>query len=210
MGNLSSEKPGEGGGAGLRLSKRERVTSETSIRIELNLDGSGSSSINTGIGFFDHMLNLFAKHGLFDLKLDAEGDLKVDFHHTVEDVGILLGQAFAEAVGDKAGIKRYGFASVVMDEAWVIVSLDFSGRAFLEQRLELSRDKVGEFDTELVSEFLRAFVSNSGITLHIRQMAGENTHHIIEALFKALGRALDDALLKDPRITGVMSTKGVL
>jgi imidazoleglycerol-phosphate dehydratase len=156
------------------------------------------------------MLELFARHGLFDLELKAEGDLEIDGHHTVEDIGICLGKAIDEAIGDKAGIKRYGTEYVPMDEALVMVSLDLSGRAYLNYELDLPQEKVGEFDTELVLEFMRALAFNGGITLHIRQLAGENAHHIIEATFKALGRALRKAVEKDERITGVMSTKGKL
>jgi len=194
----------------MRRAEISRNTSETDIDLTLDLDGGGNKEIETGVGFLNHMLELFARHGLFDLELKAEGDLEIDGHHTVEDIGICLGKAIDEAIGDKAGIKRYGTEYVPMDEALVMVSLDLSGRAYLNYELDLPQEKVGEFDTELVLEFMRALAFNGGITLHIRQLAGENAHHIIEATFKALGRALRKAVEKDERITGVMSTKGKL
>ncbi len=188
----------------------ERRTAETNIQATLTLDGSGQAVVQTGIGFFDHMLNLWAKHGLFDLTLTAEGDLHIDGHHTVEDTGIVLGKALAQAVGDKAGIRRYGTAFVPMDEALVQVSLDISGRPFLHYEVDTRVERIGSFDTELTEEFLRAFADNAGITLHVMLLHGKNGHHIIEALFKALGRALDEATRKDERIVGVLSTKGSL
>ncbi|KXS42405.1 MAG: imidazoleglycerol-phosphate dehydratase [Candidatus Frackibacter sp. T328-2] len=194
----------------MRSAEIERQTSETDIKLNLDLDGEGRSQINTGVPFLDHMLDLFAKHGLFNLELEASGDLEIDAHHTVEDIGICLGKAINEAVGDKAGIKRYGTEYVPMDEALISVSLDLSGRAYLAYGLELTKERVGDFDTELVREFMRAVSYNGGITLHLRQLAGENTHHIIEASFKALGRTLRQAVEKDERIDGVMSTKGKL
>lgn len=193
-----------------RTSTVERRTAETSIQATLNVDGSGQAVVQTGIGFFDHMLNLWAKHGLFDLTLTAEGDLHIDGHHTVEDTGIVLGKALAQAVGDKAGIRRYGTAFVPMDEALVQVSLDLSGRPFLHYAVDTRVERIGSFDTELTEEFLRAFADNAGITLHVMLLHGKNGHHIIEALFKALGRALDEATRKDDRIVGVLSTKGSL
>ena len=188
----------------------ERATSETEIDVNLALDGVGDSKVSTGVGFFDHMLTLFAKHGLFDLKINAKGDLEVDGHHTVEDVGICLGQAFDKALGNREGIVRYGFVIVPMDEALATVSIDISGRPFLAYNLDLSASQVGGFDTDLPHEFFQAFVNNAGITLHVRMQAGTNPHHIIEAVFKGFGKAMDQATRVDPRITGVHSTKGVI
>lgn len=194
----------------MRTADIKRQTAETKIMLELAIDGTGNSEIKTGIGFFDHMLILFARHGLFDIKVAVDGDLYVDGHHTVEDVGIVLGQAFAQALGDKSGIKRYGTAFVPMDEALLMVSLDISGRPFLVFDADIPTERIGNFDSELVEEFLRAFSVHAGLTLHVRQMAGKNAHHIVEGVFKALGRALDEATRKDERIVGVMSTKGML
>lgn len=193
-----------------RFAQITRETSETQITAEITLDGTGKAEIATGVGFLDHMLNLFAKHGFFDISLKANGDLYVDDHHTVEDVGITLGQAFKQALGDKKGIKRYGTSFVPMDEALVQVSLDISARPFLVMDVPLPSIMLGNFSTEMVEEFLRAFAFAAGITLHVRLLTGSNTHHIIEAVFKALARALDDATQYDARIDGVMSTKGVL
>lgn len=194
----------------IRLGEVERKTSETEIKLTLNIDGQGWQSVATGVPFLDHMLILWSKHGLFDLELKADGDTQIDDHHTVEDIGICLGQALEKAIGDKAGINRYGTAFVPMDEALAMVSLDLSGRSYLAFEANLPAAKVGNFDTELVEEFLRALAFNAKMTLHVRVMAGVNTHHIIEAIFKALGRALREAVTKDPRIHGVMSTKGLL
>ena len=188
----------------------ERTTSETDIDVKLIIDGAGDSQVNTGVGFFDHMLTLFAKHGLFDLEIAAKGDLQVDGHHTVEDVGICLGQAFDKALGNREGIVRYGFVVLPMDEALATVSIDISGRPFLAYNLDLSASQVGGFDTDLPHEFFQAFVNNAGITLHVRMQAGTNPHHIIEAVFKGFGKAMDQATRVDPRITGVHSTKGVI
>lgn len=193
-----------------RKAELSRKTGETDITVSINLDGSGTGCINTGIGFFDHMLDLFAKHGLFDLKVDAKGDLNVDAHHTIEDVGIVLGQVLKEALGDKKSIKRYGTAYVPMDEALAMAALDLSGRPFLVFEAQFTMEKVGEMETELVEEFLRAFAFNAGLNLHIKVFYGNNNHHIIEAIFKSLGRALDEATRRDDRISGVMSTKGTL
>ena len=162
------------------------------------------------MGFFEHMLNLFTTHGLFNLKVECSGDLFVDGHHSVEDIGIALGQAFTKAMGDKVGIKRYGTAFVPMDEALIMVSLDLSGRAFLNYEVLVKAQMIGDYDTELTEEFLRAFAFNAGITLHVKMMAGSNSHHIVEGVFKALARALREALTVDERIQGVMSTKGML
>ena len=193
-----------------RAAEITRDTSETKIRVLLDIDGTGQAQISTGVGFLDHMLNLWTRHGLFDLTLSARGDLQIDDHHTVEDTGIVLGQAVKQAVGDKNGIKRYGTAFVPMDEALVQVSLDLSGRPYLVLDVPLPPVMLGNFSAEMVEEFLRAFAFSAGITLHVRLICGQNTHHIIEAVFKALGRALDEATQLDPRIRGVMSTKGTL
>jgi len=193
-----------------RKTEISRKTSETDICLYLNVDGVGSAEVATGIGFFDHMLTLLARHGLFDLRVKASGDLNVDAHHTVEDIGIVLGQALKEVLGEKESIKRYGVSYVPMDEALAMVALDLSGRPFLVFEAQLKMDKVGEMDTELVEEFFKAVAFNSGINLHIKVFYGNNNHHIIEAIFKAFGRALDEATQRDERIKGVMSTKGTL
>ncbi|WP_434298155.1 imidazoleglycerol-phosphate dehydratase HisB [Clostridium sporogenes] len=192
------------------VAKIYRKTSETEVKSEINLYGEGKYDIKTGIGFFDHMLNLMARHGLIDVKLEAKGDLQVDSHHTVEDVGIVLGQGFKEALGDKKGIKRYGTSFVPMDEALASVSIDISGRPYIVCDFNFTVEKLGEMDTELVEEFLRALAFNAGITLHARILYGKNNHHMIEAVFKALGRALREAVDRDEKINGVMSTKGTL
>jgi imidazoleglycerol-phosphate dehydratase len=188
----------------------ERTTSETDISVKLNVDGKGDSRIDTGVGFFDHMLTLFAKHGFFDLEIDAKGDLEVDGHHTVEDVGICLGKAFNDALGDKEGIIRYGFYILPMNEALATVSVDISGRPFLAYNMDLSAQHIGGFDTDLTHEFFQAFITNAGVTLHIRLQAGANPHHVIEAVFKGFGKAIDQATSQDSRIAGVQSTKGTL
>ena len=193
-----------------RTAEISRETKETQIKLSVTIDGSGSIDAKTGIGFFDHMLTHIAKHGLFDLKVDAKGDLEIDAHHTVEDVGICLGKAFAQALGDMKGIARFGHAVIPMDEALAEVTIDFSGRPFLVFEAELPRGKVGEFDSELTEEFFRAFAVNSRTTLHIVLRYGSNTHHCIEGIFKAFARALDRATQLDPRVTGVPSTKGML
>lgn len=193
-----------------RMAEVIRKTNETDIKLSFNVDGSGNGEISTGIGFFDHMLNLFTRHGLFDMKVEAKGDLFVDGHHTVEDTGIVLGQALKQAIGDKKSIKRYGTCHLPMDEALALVSLDLSGRPFLVFDAAFTSGSIGEMDTELVEEFFRAVAFNAGITLHIKVLYGSNNHHMAEAIFKAFGRALDEATLIDQRITGVMSTKGSL
>jgi len=194
-----------------RTAKIERTTSETSIELGLGLDGTGASEIDTGIGFLDHMLTAFARHGLFDLRIRAEGDLHIDDHHTAEDVGIVLGQAFARAIGDKRGIRRFGQALVPMDEALVEAAVDVSGRPFLAWGVSFPTQKVGTMDTELFEEFFRAFAGNAGVTLHITAKAGRNTHHLAEAAFKAAARALRAAAELDPRVGDVIpSTKGSL
>jgi len=188
----------------------ERRTTETDIAIRLNLDGTGESEIHTGVGFFDHMLTHVARHGLLDLVVKAKGDLHIDDHHTVEDVGIAIGGALRDALGDRSGIVRYGHAILPMDEALVLCALDISGRGMSVCELEYPVEKIGAFSTEMVPEFFRAVAHNAGITLHIRQMAGTNGHHIVEAAFKAFGRALAEAINKSERVTGIPSTKGVL
>lgn len=193
-----------------RCARIERKTSETDIMVELEIDGTGSYSVQTPAAFLNHMLELFARHGLFNLSVLARGDTAVDFHHTVEDIGICLGQAIVKALSDKAGICRYGEATVPMDEALAHVALDLSGRPCLVYNAPDLQGKVGEFDSELVKEFLQALVNNCKATLHINVAYGKNSHHIIEAVFKALGRALDRATQLDERISGVPSTKGVL
>ena len=194
----------------MREAKIERNTLETKIKIQLDLDGEGKYDIKTGIPFFDHMLCLFAKHGLFDLTVRADGDTEVDFHHTVEDTGIALGQAFLKAMGDKAGMRRYATRILPMDEALVLVSLDLSGRPYLAYDVAFLTEKTGDFDAQLTEEFLRGFAVAAGATLHVKKIDGVNTHHIIEGIFKALGRALDEATARDPRVTGIPSTKGTL
>ncbi|MCI8611588.1 MAG: imidazoleglycerol-phosphate dehydratase HisB [Clostridiales bacterium] len=195
----------------MRVGEISRKTKETDIRLKLCLDGTGQAQIDTGVGFLDHMLTLFAAHGRFDLNLTCKGDLQVDCHHTVEDIGICLGKAFAEALGDMAGIYRYGNITLPMDEALILCAADFSGRAHLSYTVQLRAKKVGLFDTELVQEFMLAFVRNAGLTLHVQQLAGSNTHHIIEGIFKALGRTLRRCVAIDPQMVGeIPSTKGVL
>jgi len=194
-----------------RRAEIARVTSETDIRLSLDLDGSGKSEIATGVGFFDHMLTALSRHALIDLSVTAKGDLHIDDHHTVEDVGIVLGQAVRQALGDKRGIRRFGAALVPMDEALAEAAIDISGRPFLAWSVPFQRPKIGSFDTELVEEFFRAFAFNSGLTLHVTLKAGTNAHHVAEACFKALARALRMALEPDPRSAGAIpSTKGSL
>ncbi len=188
-----------------------RTTKETDISVAIDVDGTGKVAADTGIGFFDHMIDAFGRHGLFDLTVRASGDLQVDGHHTVEDAGIVLGQALREAVGDKRGITRFGNALVPMDEALVLVAVDFSGRGALYWDMDVPYQMLGTFDTTLAKEFFIAFATNAGITLHVRELAGENLHHVIEAAFKACGRALRMALETDPRASeSLPSTKGVL
>ena len=193
-----------------RTATLKRTTKETDIEISFDIDGAGEANVGSGIGFFDHMLILFAKHGLFSLTVKAQGDLVIDGHHTVEDIGIVLGQALAKAAGDKAGIRRYGHVYVPMDEALVLVVVDFSGRPFLAFDAELGQGRIGEFDVELTEEFLRAVAVNAGLTLHVKLLSGKNRHHMVEAIFKALGRALSQSLERDPRVQGVPSSKGML
>ncbi|HHX51140.1 MAG TPA: imidazoleglycerol-phosphate dehydratase HisB [Clostridia bacterium] len=193
-----------------RTGSIERETLETKIKLALELDGDGHFHGSSGIGFFDHMLQLWARHGGFDLFLEVQGDLEVDGHHTVEDVGICLGQVLARALEDKKGIKRYGSAWIPMDEALVLAVVDVSNRPYLSIHLNLDNPRVGDFETELVEEFWRAFALHGGLTLHLKEEAGRNTHHILEAVFKAVGRALKEAVTFDPREKGIPSTKGIL
>lgn len=193
-----------------RTAEIHRVTKETDIFLSIDLDGTGLSSVDTGIGFFDHMLASFAKHGFFDLELKIRGDLQVDTHHTIEDGGIVLGQGILQALGDKAGIRRYGSQILPMDESLILCSLDLCGRPYLGYDLSLNRERVGDFETEMAREFFYAVSYSGMMNLHLRQLAGENCHHILEGAFKAFGRALDEACALDPRIQGVLSTKGSL
>ena len=193
-----------------RRAEIERKTAETQISIKLNLDGEGKCDIATGIGFLDHMLTLLAKHSFMDLTVKAKGDLEVDSHHTVEDIGIVLGEALQEALGDKAGIHRYGNCFIPMDETLAQVCLDFSGRPFLVFGAEIPKIQLGNYDTEMTEEFFRAVAMHCGLTLHIRVLYGSNVHHIIEAIFKSFARAVAEAAAVDPRVKGVMSSKGVL
>ena len=193
-----------------RVATVARKTKETDIRLELHLDGDGRCTVKTGIPFLDHMLELFSRHGLFDLTVQARGDLEVDYHHTVEDVGLVLGQAMREALADKAGIRRFGEATVPLDEALVQTVVDLSGRPFLAYDVRIKQAKIGSFDVELIHDFLLALVNQAGMNLHVRMLAGRNPHHIVEAAFKGLARALDVATQRDPRVRGVLSTKGTL
>ena len=193
-----------------RSASIERNTSETKIKLSIDLDGNGNVNIHTGIGFFDHMLDGFARHGLFDLKVNVAGDLAVDCHHTIEDTGIVLGNAIKEAVGDKKGIRRYGSCILPMDETLVLCAVDLSGRPYLVFDGEFTTDRVGYMDTEMVKEFFYAISYTAGMNLHIRVLSGGNNHHMIEAMFKAFAKALDQATVIDPRITDILSTKGSL
>ena len=187
-----------------------RKTKETDIALSFSLDGTGTANVSTGIGFFDHMLEGFARHGLFDLKVSVEGDLAVDCHHTIEDTGIVLGNAIKKAVGDKKGIKRYGSCILPMDETLVLCAIDLSGRPYLAFDAEFTTDRVGYFDTEMVREFFYAISYTAGMNLHIKVLSGGNNHHMIEAIFKAFAKALDEATIIDPRITDILTTKGSL
>lgn len=193
-----------------RKSEIERITKETQIHLSLNLDGSGQAQITTGIPFFDHMLTLFATHGFFDLIIDAKGDIQVDYHHTIEDVGLVMGEGVFRALSERKGIQRYGHAVTPMDDAIATVTIDLSNRPFLIFHLPPSMVPESSFDAQLIKEFFRAFSIKSGMNLHISAMYGENQHHILEAIFKSTGRALDQAVSFDPRITGVRSSKGML
>lgn len=194
----------------MRLTEVTRQTAETKIRLILNLDGAGTSTIQTGIGFFDHMLTLLAKHGGFDLAVACDGDIEVDGHHTVEDIGIVLGEAFAKVTADKRGMARYGSWLLPMDETLIMAAVDISGRPYLVYDAPVDAPMIGAYDTELTEEFLRAFVVHAGITLHIKKVHGKNAHHIVEGIFKALGRVLRQATRIDTSIQGVLSTKGSL
>jgi imidazoleglycerol-phosphate dehydratase len=193
-----------------RNAKIERKTKESDIRIELNIDGTGKAEIETGMPFFNHMLESFTRHGFFDVRIKAKGDLEVDYHHTVEDVGLALGQAFKEGLGDKHGIRRFGEASCPLDETLAKIVVDLSGRPYLSYNVKIRPGRVGTFDTDLPHEFYAAFANQLGMNLHIDVVRGENPHHIIEACFKAFARAMDMATQVDPRIQGVLSTKGSL
>ena len=195
----------------MRKAQIDRKTAETDIRLKLDLDGTGRSEVRTGCGFLDHMLTLFARHGRFDLSVSCDGDTYVDDHHTVEDIGICLGDAFAQALGDKRGVRRYGSCTLPMDEALVLTAVDLSGRGMLCYEMSIPTEKVGSFDTELAEEFLIAFARRASLTLHARQLAGRNSHHIIEGLFKSLARSLGEAVSVDTRFADeIPSTKGVL
>ena len=195
----------------MRKTSLKRTTAETDISLTLNLDGTGISSISSGVGFLDHMLTLFSKHGQFDLELTCKGDTWVDDHHSVEDIGIALGSAFREALGDKAGISRYGSCILPMDEALILTAVDLSGRSVLRYHLEIPTQKVGTFDTELVEEFFMGFSRTAGANIHIKQLDGTNSHHIIEGTFKSIARSLKDAVKLDPSLHGqLLSTKGAL
>lgn len=193
-----------------RISVLNRTTKETDIALKLNLDGNGCANVQTGIGFFDHMLNSFARHGFFDLETKVTGDLFVDTHHTIEDTGIVLGEAIKEAIGNKKGIRRYGSFILPMDDVLVLVAMDLSGRPYFAFDVNFSVPKVGDFDTEMVREFFYAISYSAGMNLHIKLLSGYNNHHIIEGIFKAFAKALDEATSIDPRIQDVLSTKGSL
>ena len=198
---------------GLKMERRasvQRKTKETDIKLTLNLDGSGESRVSTGIGFFDHMLKSFSRHGLFDLEIEIKGDLEVDCHHTVEDAGIVLGTAIRQALGDKEGIVRFGSCILPMDETLVLCALDLGGRPYLKWKADFSAERLGTLETETIREFFYALTYSAGMNLHVKQLEEGNTHHLCEAIFKAFGRALDAAVRKDERITGVLSTKGEL
>ncbi|MDI6716998.1 MAG: imidazoleglycerol-phosphate dehydratase HisB [Actinomycetota bacterium] len=196
---------------GDRKAKIVRNTSETQIEFELSLDGQGNVDVDTGIPFFDHMLSMVGKHGLMDIKIKAKGDLEVDGHHTVEDVGICFGQALNQALGDKKGIRRYGSCTMPMDESLVLVAIDISGRPYLVYEVNLPVETIGSYDTALTEEFLQAFANNAGVTIHVKMLAGKNAHHIVEAVFKGLARALSEAVEINPRVSSVIpSTKGTI
>ena len=193
-----------------RVAAVERKTRETSVKVELKLDGAGRGEARTGVPFLDHMLESFARHGFFDLIVEAKGDLHIDDHHTVEDVGIVLGRAFRNALGDRSGIKRFGEATVPLDEAVCTAIVDISGRSYLGYNVSISQERVGNFQTELVHDFMKALTDEVGMNLHLNLVSGRNPHHIIEATFKALARAMDHATASEPRLSGVLSTKGTL
>ena len=203
VGRLTPVKP-------KRSAEVERTTRETAVTVALKLDGTGHGEAKTGVPFLDHMLESFARHGFFDLKVAATGDLHIDDHHTVEDVGMVLGRAFQQALGDRAGIKRFGEATVPLDEAVCTAIVDISGRAYLGYNITISQERVGNFQTELVHDFMKAMTDEVGMNLHLNLVSGRNPHHIIEATFKALARAMDHATAREPRLSGVLSTKGTL
>jgi imidazoleglycerol-phosphate dehydratase len=203
-------EPEAAGASPPRIASIERKTRETRISIELKLDGSGTAAINTGVRFLNHMLESFARHGFFDLKVTAEGDLEIDDHHTVEDVGIVLGRAFRSALGDRSGIRRFGEATVPLDEALVSAVVDVSGRTYIAYNIKIGQERVGAFQTILVHDFMKALADETGMNLHLNLHGGRNPHHIIEATFKALARAMDMATTREPRAVGVLSTKGTL
>lgn len=200
----------DGTGQAGRIGQVERLTRETEIRLRVNLDGAGRTEGRSGVPFLDHMLDQIARHGLLDLTIEARGDLEVDCHHLVEDVGIALGQALRQAVGDGAGLRRFGDALVPMDETLALAAIDISGRGFLAFDASFPGQRVGGLDTEMVEEFFRALATNAGITLHLKILSGKNTHHMVEGLFKAFARALSEAVSIDPRVQGIPSTKGML
>jgi len=204
-GRRSASAPARG-----RVATVARKTKETDIRLTLAIDGSGRYDVSTGVPFLDHMLELFARHGFFDLSIQATGDLHVDHHHTVEDVGLVLGQALREALGEKTGIRRFGEATVPLDEALVQTIVDLSGRPFFVYDVKITQQKIGQFDVELIHDFLLALVNQTGMNLHIRMLSGRNPHHVVEAAFKGLARALDVATQRETRLVGVLSTKGTL
>ena len=206
----ATKRPARVGGAAVRAAAVHRRTKETDIAVEIQLDGAGSYSVETGIPFLNHMLELFARHGFFDLTVKGRGDLEVDAHHTVEDVGLTLGEALRTALGDKHGIRRFGEATVPLDEALVSVVVDLSGRPFFAYNVTLEQERVGTFDVELVHDFLLALTNQVAMNLHVNMISGRNPHHIVEASFKGLARALSQAAAYDPRVKGVLSTKGVL
>lgn len=206
----STEDPNNHNPAAPRLAEVSRNTRETQIAVELRIDGSGYSQINTGVPFLDHMLGSFARHGFFDLNVQARGDIHIDDHHTVEDVGIVLGRAFRQSLGDRSGIRRFGEATVPLDEALCSAVVDISGRVYLAYDVEIKQERVGNFQTVLVQDFMKALADETGMNLHLKLHSGRNPHHIIEAAFKALARAMDQATMVEPRVSGVLSTKGTL
>lgn len=193
-----------------RAAELERKTRETQVKVALKVDGTGHGEIATGVPFLDHMLESFARHGFFDLKVEAHGDLHIDEHHTVEDVGIVLGRAFRQALGDRSGIRRFGEATVPLDEALCTAVVDISGRSYLSYEVPVAQERVGNFPTELVQDFMKAFSDEAGINLHLHLRAGRNPHHVIETVFKSFARAMDQASSLEPRVSGVLSTKGTL
>jgi imidazoleglycerol-phosphate dehydratase len=205
-----ADSSANGASSPARRAEVERKTRETEVKVALNLDGGGRSAISTGVPFLDHMMESFARHGFFDLEVQARGDLHIDEHHTVEDVGIMVGRAFRQALGDRSGIRRFGEAIVPLDEALCSAVVDISGRSYLAYNVPIAQERVGTFQTELVHDFMKAFSDEVGMNLHLNLLSGRNPHHIIEATFKALARAMDHATALEPRLSGVLSTKGTL